>query len=91
MPREPLVFGQPREPELLEERLHLHRHAADVGPGDAGRRIEIDAELVGMIEIAGAHRVRVQFDAAEIDHPGEARRIVDDDLFGGAPRRERRA
>ena len=42
-----------------------------------------------MIEIAGAHRVRVQLDAAEVDDPGEARRVVDDDLLGGAARRER--
>ena len=41
---------------------------------DAGARIEIDAQLVGMLERAGAHRVRVQLDAAEVHDPGEARR-----------------
>ena len=89
MPREPLVFGQPARPELVEQRLHLERDAAHVGPRDARARIEIDAQLVGMIEVAGAHRVRMQLDAAEVDDPGEARRVVDDDLLGGAPRRKR--
>ena len=89
MPREPLVFGQPRRPSSLEQRLHLQRDAAHVGPRDARPRIEIDAQLVGMIEIAGAHRVRMQLDAAEVDDPREAGRVVDDDLLGGAPRRKR--
>ena len=37
--------------QLLEERLHLHRDAPHVVPLDARRRIEIDAQLVGMIEV----------------------------------------
>ena len=41
-----------------------------------------------MIEVVGAHRVRVQVDAAEVDDPGELRRVVDDDLVGGPARRE---
>ena len=55
---------------------------------DAGARIEIDPQFVRMIEIARAHRVRMQLDAAQIDDPRQPRRIVDDDLFRGAARRE---
>ena len=33
--------------------------------------------------------MRVQLDAAQVDDPGEPRRIVDDDLFGGAARGKR--
>ena len=89
MPREPLVFGQPRSPSSSSSALHLQRDPAHVVPGDARARIEIDAQLVGMVEVAGAHRVRVQLDAAEVDDPGQARGVVDDDLLGGAARGKR--
>src|SRR6185312_12169297 len=34
-----------------------------------------------MIEVCRDNRVRVQFDASEVDYPGEAGRVVDDDLL----------
>ena len=89
MPREPLVFGQPRRPELLEQRLHLQRDAAHVVPRDAGTGIEIDAQLVGVLEVVRAHGMRVKLDAAEVHDPREPRGVVDDDLFRRAPRGER--
>ena len=58
--------------------------SADVLPGDAGAGVEVDAELVGVVEIAGADGVGVKLDAAEVHDPGEAGGVVDDDLFGGA-------
>ena len=82
-------LGPALESELLEQALHLEGDAPHVGPLDARARIEIDAELVGVIEISGANGVRVQFDATQVHDPGEPRRIVDDDLFGRASRRER--
>ena len=81
-------MGQPRKPHLFEQRLHFQRDRAHIRPTDARARIEIDAQLVRMIEIAGAHRMRMQLDAAQIDDPGEPRRIIDHDLFRGAARRE---
>ena len=51
-------------------------------------RVEVDAQLVGVLEIAGADRVRVQVDAAEVHHPGELRGVADHDLLGGAARGE---
>ena len=89
MPREPLVFGQPCEAQLVEQSFHADRDPADVVPRHARARIEIDAQLVRMIEVGGAHRVRVQLEAAEVDDPGEAGGVVDDDLLGGPPRRKR--
>ena len=50
------------------------RDLADLRPLDARHRIEIDAQLVGMIEIVGAHRMRVQLEAGEVGHPDAARR-----------------
>ena len=88
MPREPLVFGQPRSPSSSSSAFTssaTRRTSAQATPGVG---IEIDAQLVGMIEIAGAHRVRMQLDAAEVDDPGEAGRVVDHDLLGGAPGRK---
>src|SRR2546429_9609607 len=77
MPREPLVFGQPRSPTSSSNALTSTATRLEVGPGDARRGIEIDAELVRMIEIADAHGMGMQFDAAEVHDEGQARRIVD--------------
>ena len=41
-----------------------------------------------MFEIMRTHRVRVEFNAAEIDDPGETCGIIDDQLFGSAAGRE---
>jgi hypothetical protein len=41
-----------------------------------------------VIEVLGPDRVGVEVDAAEVDDPGETRRLIEDDLVGRAPRRE---
>ena len=43
-------------------------------PGHARHRIEVDAQLVGMVEVLGADRMRVEVDAAEVDDPEQLRR-----------------
>ena len=88
IPREPDVFGQPTRPKSASTVAHGERHLADVVPRDAGDRVEVDPELVGMVEVVGADRVRVEVDAAEVDHPSERRRVVDHDLVGGSAGRE---
>jgi hypothetical protein len=40
--------------------------------------VEIDAQLVGMLEVVGAHRVRIQVDAPEVHHPQKLRRVAHD-------------
>lgn len=48
---------------------HLARHLShlqDLRPLDTGHRIEVDPQLVGMIEIARADRMRVEIDAARL-------------------------
>ena len=70
---------------------HLPRdecNASDVVPRNARPGIEIDPQLVGMLEIAGAHRVRMELDAAEVHDPREAGGVVDDDFLGRSPRWE---
>ena len=77
------------QPHFLEQVLHFQRNTTHGVPFDARYRIEIDAQLVGMIEIVGAHRVGMQLDAAEVDDPGETSNVIDDDFLGGAARWER--
>ena len=62
---------------------------ANVVPGHAGPRIEVHAQLVGMFQVVGPNRVRVQVEAAEVGDPDQAGRIVEDDLVGGSSGRER--
>ena len=75
-------------PKSSSVALHDVRDLADLRPRDAGHRIEIDAQLVGMIEIVGANRMRVQLEAREIRHPRQRRRVARHDFFGGAARRK---
>ena len=81
-------MGQPRSPTSFEQRLHFESYTAHIIPTHAWDRIEIDPQFVGMLKIAGADRMRMQFDATEIDDPGEPGRIIDDDLLRGSARRE---
>ena len=41
-----------------------------------------------MVEVVGAHGMRVEVDAAEVDDPGQRRGLVHDDLVGGPAGRE---
>ena len=78
----------PRQAEVLEDVARDHGHLADLRPGDAGHRIQVDPQLVGMLQISGPDRMRIQVDATEVDDPGELRRIPDDDLLRRSPRWE---
>ena len=41
-----------------------------------------------MIEIVGAHRMRMQLEAGEVRHPGQRRRVARHDFLGGAAGRK---
>ena len=73
------------ETVLAQDLAREHGHLPHLGPGHAGHRIEIDAQLVGMIEVVRAHRVRVEIDATEVDDPGELGRVAQHHFAGGAP------
>ena len=89
MPREPDVFGQPRSPTASSDSFATSATSRTAPRRTPGTGIEVDAQLVGVVEVVGAHGMRVEVDAAEVDDPGELRRVVDDDLVGRAARRER--
>ena len=73
---------------LAQHLSREQRHPPDVVPRNARLRIEIDAQLVGMIEVLRAHRMRMQIDAAEIDDPRQLCRVAQHDLARGAAGRE---
>ena len=89
MPREPEVFGKPDQAVLLEHGAGLERHAPHGVEGDAGLGIEVDAQLVGMVGVAAAHRPRVQVEAPEVDRPQDVGHVDRAQLLGAAPARER--
>ena len=54
MPRLPVVFGQPSMPSSSSSACTLCAARAHVFEVDAGLRVEIDAQLVGVVGIVGA-------------------------------------
>jgi hypothetical protein len=50
-------------------------------------RIEVHPQFVRVVEVLGAHRMRIEVEAAKIHHPRQARSIADDSLLRRRPRR----
>src|SRR5678815_1459030 len=75
--------------DFLEQRPDFKRDATYIGPGDTGTGIEIHPQLVGMLQIAGTHGMRVQFNAAQVYNPRKAGRIIDYDFLRSTTRRKR--
>ena len=67
---------------MVDEHLEPRPPRRESAPKEPRERIEVDAQLVGMLEIVGPHGVRVEVDAAQIDCPGQPCGIVDDRLPG---------
>ena len=87
-----------RQPVLLEHVARQQGDLDDVLPGRPRHGVEVDPQLVGVREVVGEHRVRVEVDAAEVHGPGQAGGAVDHRLLRGgaggvlsARRRRRRA
>ena len=56
MPREPDVFGQPTRPTASSASRATSATSRICVPLDARHRVEVDAQLVGVVEVVGAHR-----------------------------------
>ncbi len=78
-------LGPAAQAVLGEHVAHDQRHAPHVVPAHARAGIEVDPQLVGMVEVIGPHRVRVQIDAPEVDDPEELRGVAHHDLARRAP------
>ena len=86
-PREPEVLGHADQPVVFEHLARDQRDVEDLAPVDPGHRVEVDAQFVGVVEIVGPHRVRVEIDAAEVDRPDQPRRVVQNGFLGRGARR----
>jgi hypothetical protein len=62
------------------------RHLAELRPRHARHRIEIHPQLVRMIQILGADRMRVQLEAGEVREPGERRGVAWHHFFRASSR-----
>ena len=58
---------RPRRQAVVLSTSRATRDVNDLAPVDARHRIEVDPKFVGVGEIVGAHRVRIEVDAAEVD------------------------
>jgi L-alanine-DL-glutamate epimerase-like enolase superfamily enzyme len=65
----------PLREELLVEPLPPMRDGQIEVPQKPGLGIEIDAQLVGMLEILATHRPGIEVQAAEVDRPDEVRHV----------------
>ena len=70
--------------------MHELADGAHLVPRHTRHRIEIDTKFIRMIEVVRAHRVRMQFQAREIGHPGECGGVARHHLIGAAAGRKRR-
>src|SRR6185312_6872127 len=80
-------LGQAEQPDVEQHLAGDQRHVDHLRPPDAGVGVEVDAQLVGVVEVGRVNGVRVQLETAEVDHPGQLRRVTQDDLVGRAPGR----
>ena len=76
------------ESEIVKRSPKHERDCANVRKRHPAHRIEIDAQLIGVIEILGANRVRMKLEAGKICHPHERRRVARDNFFGNTARRK---
>jgi hypothetical protein len=81
-------FGPAGQPDAVQRFPGHHGHVYDLLPPHPRHRIEIDPQLVRVIKVGRAHRMRVEVYAAEVGHPGQHGRVAGHDLLGGAPGRE---
>ena len=89
MPREPDVFGQPTSPTASSASRHTSATSRTCDHGTPGTGSRSTRSSSGWSRSSARTGMRVEVDAAEVGDPGEAGRLVDDDLVGGAPGRER--
>ena len=89
MPRDPEVLGQPTSPRSVSVARTTPATSRTCGHSTPGTGIEIDAHLVGVIEVLGAHRVRMQLEARQVGHPDQRGGITRHDFLGRAAGRKR--
>ena len=77
-------LGPAGQAEVIEDLTRRQCHLANLRPRHARNRIEIDAQLVRVVEVGGAHGMRIEINAAEVDDPRQLGGVRHDDFFGGS-------
>ena len=68
--------------ELVEQRLDLAGGLPELVEHDARRGVEVDAQLVGVLEVGGLGRPHVEPEAAQVDRPDHVGDVVDHQRLG---------
>jgi hypothetical protein len=68
-------LGEADDAELVQQRLELHGRRARLGEARAGLRVEVQAQLVGVVGIVGAVGPDVEAQAGQVDRPGDVRDV----------------
>jgi hypothetical protein len=79
---QPAVAGRlriARDPELVEQRLERPGGGARLGEAGARLRVEVEAQLVGVLGVLGAVRPDVEAETGEVDRPGDVRGVSGDE------------
>ena len=88
-PRLPRRLGEAGHAELVEQLAGDAGDPHGVGEGRARLRVEVDAQLVGVVDVGAAHRPGVEGQRAHVRAPHGHRDLGRADLVGGAGRRGR--
>ena len=75
-------LGKARQLVLVEHLAHAQRDLAYLRERDIRTGVEIDAQLVGMVQVRAPHGPRVPVDHAEVDAPDEMSGVVRNELAG---------
>ena len=62
-------LGQPEHLQLVQQGADLVGRLADHGERDTGCRVEVDAQLVGVLGIGRLHGPDVEAEAAQVHRP----------------------
>ncbi|OLC58683.1 MAG: hypothetical protein AUH76_16750 [Candidatus Rokubacteria bacterium 13_1_40CM_4_67_11] len=76
-------LGPAGEPHVPQRGVHHMRHLTHLRPLDAGHGIEVHAQLVGMVQVLGADRMRVQLEAGEVGEPRQRSGVATTSIHGG--------
>ena len=74
--------------ELVQQLARLAGDPHGVGEVGARLRVEVDAQLVGMVDVLAANRPRMERDRAHLRRPADDGDLGGADLVGVAPGRE---
>ena len=88
MPRLPDVFGQPTKPSSSSVSWTIAATCFASREAGARLRVDVDAQLVRMLDVAPPRRPRMEVDRGEVRGPRDLRELGHAELVGGAAGRE---